>query len=209
MDGHPRLNTIGRTYPAGSTGGAGLSFGFAKKRKKQDNKDKKAKAAAAPEVFLVQPASQFDEPSSGQVVYVVDTRRLYCEGICHRLQELMPSIKVRGSDNILEIQEELPVAGLVLLSASTAQLEEKSTRADIVKVRRRFDPLPVILVTEQENAAFSLSALRSGIRGCFPATLGIELLASAVRLVLAGGTFVPPKLLSEWVRTGIPARGNG
>ncbi len=209
MGGHSRLTTVGRALAAGSPVGSVFSFGFAKKRKKKENTEKKAKAVSAPEAFFVQPAAQHEQHSSGQVVYVIDPRRLFCESICHRLQVFVPSLWVRGSDNILEVQEELPLAGLILLSSFTAKLEEQSQRVEMVKVRKRFDPLPVILVTDEENASFSLSALRSGFRGSFPATLGVELLASAVRLVLAGGTFVPPKLLNEWVRTGITSRSKG
>jgi DNA-binding NarL/FixJ family response regulator len=49
----------------------------------------------------------------------------------------------------------------------------------------------VIVISEREDAGWVRSIIRSGARGYIPTSLSFGIVVEAVRLVLAGGTFVP------------------
>jgi DNA-binding NarL/FixJ family response regulator len=53
------------------------------------------------------------------------------------------------------------------------------------------DAVPVVLLAESENIEEILGALRLGVRGYIPTSLKGAITVAALRVVLAGGTFVP------------------
>jgi DNA-binding NarL/FixJ family response regulator len=83
---------------------------------------------------------------------------------------------------------------LVLLggndAASNADLERQ-----VVAIRQGGETAPLVLVSDREDATFILDAIRIGARGVIPTSLPMEVAINAVRLVLAGGSFVPAAAL--------------
>jgi DNA-binding NarL/FixJ family response regulator len=69
--------------------------------------------------------------------------------------------------------------------------------------------VPVIVLSGYEDPAMMRSALERGVLGFIPKAYSPEVMLSAVRLVLAGGVYVPPMMLSALppgVVAGLPAR---
>jgi len=67
--------------------------------------------------------------------------------------------------------------------------------------------VPVIVLSGYEDPAIMRSALERGVLGFIPKAYSPEVMLSAVRLVLAGGIYVPPMMLSAvppGVIAGIP-----
>jgi len=56
---------------------------------------------------------------------------------------------------------------------------------------------PVILISNVVDGRSTLQALALGVRGVVPVTLDIGMLIAAVRLVVAGGTFLPNEILTS------------
>jgi DNA-binding NarL/FixJ family response regulator len=83
---------------------------------------------------------------------------------------------------------------LVLLggsdTASNAELQRQ-----VVAIRQRAETAPLVLVSDREDATFILEAINIGARGVIPTSLPMEVAINAIRLVLAGGSFVPAAAL--------------
>lgn len=60
-----------------------------------------------------------------------------------------------------------------------------------------FHPAPVIVISDHDNIEMILEGLRLGIRGYIVASLGLGVAVEAIRLVVAGGTFVPATSLHK------------
>ena len=56
--------------------------------------------------------------------------------------------------------------------------------------------MPVIVLSGTEDPAVMRAALERGVLGFIPKAYSPEVMISAVRLVLAGGVYVPPMMLS-------------
>src|SRR4029453_7690036 len=56
--------------------------------------------------------------------------------------------------------------------------------------------VPVVVLSGYEDPAIMRSALERGVLGFIPKAYSPEVMLSAVRLVLAGGVYVPPMMLS-------------
>ncbi len=75
---------------------------------------------------------------------------------------------------------------------------------DLVAVLGR---IPLIVLCDHEDTAAALDAFRMGVRGYIPASVGLSVALEAIRLVGAGGTFIPAAFLQRLMqdRTARPA----
>ncbi len=65
----------------------------------------------------------------------------------------------------------------------------------IGRLRARYPALPVIVVSAEESAPLVRSLIASGVAGFIPKSDTAAVILQAVRLVLAGGTYAPLRLL--------------
>jgi len=63
-------------------------------------------------------------------------------------------------------------------------------------LRRDFPTLPIVVMTAQDDAATVAEVLACGVSGFIPKTEPCELVVQALRLVLAGGIYVPRQALA-------------
>ncbi|MBP6897961.1 DNA-binding NarL/FixJ family response regulator [Pseudacidovorax sp. 1753] len=66
----------------------------------------------------------------------------------------------------------------------------------IDELRRRHPAVPVIVVSGYEDPAMMRAVLDRGALGFIPKAYSPDVMLSAVRLVMAGGVYVPPMMLS-------------
>ncbi|MCW2238553.1 response regulator transcription factor [Azospirillum canadense] len=60
-----------------------------------------------------------------------------------------------------------------------------------------FQGVPLIVVSDSDDIATILECLRMGVRGYIVSSLGLGVALEAIRLVVAGGTFIPASSLSK------------
>jgi len=90
---------------------------------------------------------------------------------------------------------------------------ETESMDDIASLRRSFDTVPLIVLSDAQDAHHPkviYSTLKQGAHGFIPTrTMGIPMIVAAIRFVKAGGTFAPLDLLltarPDPVREAIPA----
>jgi len=109
-------------------------------------------------------------------------------------------IKARASDLVVERASSLSEPGgrapdVLLLEIRDSRPARNRLPATLSEIRRRHGDAPIMLIAADEDMAFACKALRMGVRGIVSKDLPGEILAAAVRLVLAGGTFIPPGLV--------------
>lgn len=86
---------------------------------------------------------------------------------------------------------------LVLLNIRSANLDDREMEELVANVRAQFDDSAALaIISDRNEAALQLDAIRYGFRGFIPTTLTSGLAIAAVRLIMAGGTFVPDALIS-------------
>lgn len=72
---------------------------------------------------------------------------------------------------------------------------DRTVQADLGRLREEFPDIPQVLLSDCGNPAHILAALKEGVRGYVPSVLEPSMVIQVIRLVLAGGTFIPPGVL--------------
>ncbi|MBL8659363.1 MAG: response regulator transcription factor [Rhodospirillales bacterium] len=105
-----------------------------------------------------------------------------------RAQDLPSSDLTSGDSNPFDV---------VILCSGATQLPDDRVAADIDYIRSRFSDTPIILLSDWEDSSQVGEALHYGVRGFIPTTLVPGVVKEAVRLVAAGGTFIPASALVD------------
>ena len=143
-------------------------------------------------------------------ILIADDHRLVIEAVKAKLSELEPGIEFVLAMSVDELlahaTDELDLA-LIDLNMPGAD-----GQAHIDEIRRRHPAVPVIVLSGYEDPAIMRSALERGVLGFIPKAYSPDVMLSAVRLVLAGGVYVPPMMLTALppgIVAGVPAVQNG
>jgi DNA-binding NarL/FixJ family response regulator len=127
-------------------------------------------------------------------ILIADDHRLVIEAVKAKLSELEPAIEFVLAMSVDELlasaSDDLDLAVIDL------NMPGAEGQAHIEEIRRRHPAVPVIVLSGYEDPTVMRSALEVGVLGFIPKAYSPEVMISAVRLVLAGGVYVPPLMLS-------------
>jgi DNA-binding NarL/FixJ family response regulator len=135
-------------------------------------------------------------------ILIADDHRLVIEAVKAKLSEIEPDIEF-----VLAMSVDDLLAGAsddIDLAVIDLNMPGADGQAHIDEIRRRHPAVPVIVLSGYEDPAVMRAALERGVLGFIPKAYSPEVMLSAVRLVLAGGVYVPPMMLSA-VPPGIVA----
>lgn len=137
---------------------------------------------------------------------VVDDHPLVQEAVSHALQQLVPAITVdvagdceRGLDRAAAGAE----PDLVVLDLNLPGL---SGIAAVKAFRSRHPATPVVVLSGATGQHTVLAAIGAGAAGYIPKSSSSDVMLNALRLVLAGGRYIPPEVLSQGASTPPPSR---
>lgn len=91
--------------------------------------------------------------------------------------------------------EQAALPDLVVIGCPTSSVDE--IRAEASHAALLPSGVPVVVVADCEDSGLIVGLLRQGVRGYIPTRLEPDVADAAVRLVLAGGIFVPACVLSS------------
>ncbi len=133
-----------------------------------------------------------EEKVGKRYLIVLDSRALDRECLARTLTNHGLGMDVIAFGSIEEWREKkdrCPPVGAVLLNIGARKVTEVSP--DISKLASEFRPIPVVVLSDNDDIAQILKVLESGARGYIPTSVGVEVCIEAIGLAIAGGTFVP------------------
>jgi DNA-binding NarL/FixJ family response regulator len=125
---------------------------------------------------------------------VIDDHALVREGVKHILESVAPDTQVLEAGDAAEalLLTEHESIDLVLLDLGLPGLDGFQT---LQLLHERSPSLPVIILSGGAEQSDVVNALEMGAAGFIPKSFTRELMLQAVRLVLAGGVYIPPQAL--------------
>ena len=145
-------------------------------------------------------------PSPQLAAVVIEQRQFIRDCLARALRSASGQdvIALSSVEEWLNICEHTP-ACVVLLSGhetgDSAQLWHKVQKLSHAKKR-----VPTIVLSDAEDVGHVMNALNKGVRGYVPTNLSLDVVVEAMRLVRAGGVFIPASCLSAAQQgTALPA----
>lgn len=138
-------------------------------------------------------------------ILIADDHRLVIEAVKDKLSELQPGIAFVLAMSVDELMAR--AADDIDLAVIDLNMPGAEGQSHIDALRHRHPAVPVVVLSGTEDPTVMRSALERGVLGFIPKAYSPEVMISAVRLVLAGGVYVPPMMLSAvppGLVTGLP-----
>ena len=138
-------------------------------------------------------------------ILIADDHRLVIEAVKAKLSELQPGIAFVLAMSVDELMAR--ASDDIDLAVIDLNMPGAEGQSHIDALRHRHPDVPVVVLSGTEDPAVMRSALERGVLGFIPKAYSPEVMISAVRLVLAGGVYVPPMMLSAvppGIVTGLP-----
>lgn len=141
-------------------------------------------------------------------VALIDRRALTRQCLARWL-EISAGFKIVAVPRFEELNQRLGEAGqldLVLVSIGASVVSEPEVCDTLELLTHRLPGVPLIIVSDREDIDAIAEAIRRGVRGYIPTTLKLDVAAEALRLVQAGGIFVPAASLLNALEERQPPR---
>jgi DNA-binding NarL/FixJ family response regulator len=130
-------------------------------------------------------------------VLLLDDHALVREAMRGVIAELQPDAAVieasTGVDGLSLMQQHADVA-LVMLDLG---LPDSNGFETLQQLRQRYPSTSVVMLSGSNDRDTVATALAKGALGFIPKTASRDVLVNALRLILAGGIYIPPEILME------------
>jgi DNA-binding NarL/FixJ family response regulator len=130
---------------------------------------------------------------------LIDPKPLTRRSISEMLAKALPdyvTIAASSCEELLEIRGR-PIASpqLVIVYVRSAGITDACVQNALKCVRLRLPDAPVIVFSDRDDVEDVNEALTCGLRGYIPTSVDAEVAFAALRLIHAGGTFIPAHAL--------------
>jgi DNA-binding NarL/FixJ family response regulator len=85
--------------------------------------------------------------------------------------------------------------GFIIFNISATQATDPEIVRGLALLSQKLPGIPIVLFAEREEVTEVAAAVRHGVRGYIPGSIGPEVVIEALRVVRAGGTFIPASIL--------------
>jgi len=143
-------------------------------------------------------------------ILIVDDHQLIREGLRPVLKQLAPPpetaevLEAADFEAALGLAQDHPDLDLVLLDLN---LPGAKGFDGIERLQQRFPAVPVVVVSGEDDPALVRGALDHGALGFIPKSSNSAVILGAIRLVLAGGTYLPREIMAAPRASPSPAPG--
>ncbi len=140
---------------------------------------------------------------------LIEDHTVVAEGLQFLLREIDSTINVYRCSNLLEAKKAKDAQApfdMVLLDLG---LPDVSGLEGLHAIRVAYDDIPVVVLSGEENADVIRSAISAGAMGFVPKSASSKVLVAAMRLILAGGTYLPPQAYASYAPVAPPAGAGG
>ncbi len=139
------------------------------------------------------------------LIALIDPKPLTRESIIRMLGDALPEhVKLAGASSFDALLDPIEAGqsprtqadlSLAILYIRSAGVTDDWVQEQLQMIRNQQRELPVIMISDREDADDIISALNYGIRGYIPTSIAAEVAIAALTLIEAGGTYVPADAL--------------
>ena len=137
-------------------------------------------------------------------ILIADDHALFREGMRHLLSQFEDGVEVIEVGNCAQLLEAVEVHDDISLVLLDLAMPGRDGFAALEVLSRNHSRIPVVVLSASENRDAMQRALDNGALGYVPKTATAAVMLQALRLVLAGGVYIPPALVQPAALT----RGN-
>lgn len=133
---------------------------------------------------------------SGLEILLVDDHALFRSGLCYLLKGLDQALEISEAETFEQAMSACqPSTELVLLDFHLP--DSAGSFSALQQLKRAFPAVTVVLLSSEDNPNIIRGAIDAGAAGFIPKSSTPNIMIAALKLILAGGTYLPPIAYAE------------
>jgi DNA-binding NarL/FixJ family response regulator len=143
-------------------------------------------------------AEQSSEVGTPPVILYVDQRHFGRDCISEQLATHFSGWRIEPIASARELPQNggWPRTSVVILNTHGASISTAEVTDELARIAEAAPGVPLVIISDREEAAEVLLATRLGSRGYLPACMPLAEVIGAIRLVSNGGTYIPSCVLA-------------
>lgn len=128
-------------------------------------------------------------------ILIADDHALFRDGLALRLEQIMPDAiitQASGYSQVLKILQSETQPDVLILDV---EMQDLPWLESLKQIRELNPKLKIIVISASEDSRTIRNILSTGVKGYIPKRSEVKVFNNALRLILDGGTYVPPNLL--------------
>ncbi len=129
---------------------------------------------------------------------LIDPAPLTRQSIAAMFARALPEyvvVSVANTDALLQAGSLAPLPALVVINTKSAPVDDPWVQTTLDSVKQHLAEAPVVLLSDRDDVEDVMNALSHGIRGYINPSVEPEVVFAALKLVHAGGTFIPAQAI--------------
>ena len=132
-------------------------------------------------------------------VLITDEQSLFRDGLSLRLQQINDDISILQSSTLNEMYKILSKEKDIDILIFDIDLAELNAAEVISKIKTLMPNTKIITLSSSEDTRNIKKILSFGVKGYIPKRLDSNVLSGALKLILDGGTYIPPAVLNQTI----------
>ena len=128
-------------------------------------------------------------------ILLVDDHTLFRAGMSHVLRQLDEDVQIFEAGSVAEARATLAAQPGLNLALLDLYMPDGHGSAALASITQQYPALPVVVLSGSDKREDMQRALDAGALGFIPKSVTPAVMLSALRLVLAGGVYVPAQLV--------------
>lgn len=133
-------------------------------------------------------------------VLITDEQSLFRDGLFLRLEQIDNTMTIIQSSNLSEMQEILATNNDIDFLILDIDIAAENATEVIEKIKNTNKNTKIIAISASEDIRNIKKVLSLGVKGYIPKKLDSNILSGALKLILDGGTYIPPVFLDNNIK---------
>jgi len=142
-------------------------------------------------------------------ILIADDHALFRDGLALRLEEIAPEAAILQASSYSQVFKILNTEPAVDVLVLDVEMQDMPWLESLKKIHALAPKTKIIVVSASEDSRTIRTILATGVKGYIPKRSEIKVFNNALKLIIEGGSYVPPNLLENTPLNALSGRNIG
>lgn len=130
-------------------------------------------------------------------ILIADDHALFRDGLALRLEQIAPSAVILQASNYAQIFKIIKTDADISIIILDIEMQDMPWMDALQEMHKTLPKAAIVVVSASEDGRTIRSVMSTGVKGYIPKRSDVKVFDNALKLILDGGTYVPPVLISN------------
>ncbi len=142
-------------------------------------------------------------------ILIADDHALFRDGLALRLEQIVPEATILQASNYAQIFKIIKADSDISMIILDIEMQDMPWQEALHEIKQETPQTALVVVTASEDNRTVRTVMATGIKGYIPKRSDVKVFNNALKLVLDGGTYVPPLIINNTPVNNLSTKSTG